>query len=146
VTMTQTSTAAPKTGQTVTYEVVVTNSGNIPLASVQPSLTNAVLGTCTPAAPAALLPGQSMVCVASHVVTAPEETAKKVEAKADATAQTQQGAPVVASQAAAVAIPPTGAAGATLPWALWVTLLGLLAVGAAWRRREWIWVPVEPNG
>jgi uncharacterized repeat protein (TIGR01451 family) len=58
-------------GDVITYSITVRNTGNETLTGV--SVTDpgvgAVLGTCTPAIPAMLLPGDSQVCTATHTVT-----------------------------------------------------------------------------
>jgi len=57
-------------GDTITYSVVATNSGNVTLTSVSVADANATLGTCTPAIPdASLAPGGTITCAATHVVT-----------------------------------------------------------------------------
>lgn len=145
VTITQTSSGAPKTGDTVTYEVLVTNAGNQPISTVQPSVTNATLGTCTPAAPAELLPGQTITCTATHVVTSAEAAAKVVTVKADAAGLDLQDQPITALQASSGTIPATGSDMHTVPWAAYITVLGLVAVAVAWRRREWIWVSADDD-
>jgi LPXTG-site transpeptidase (sortase) family protein len=66
---TETSTGPYAVGDTITYDIVVTNTGNVTLTGVTASDNSAVLGTCTPAQPATLTPGASMTCPASHVVT-----------------------------------------------------------------------------
>ena len=54
---------------TVTYDIVVTNTGNVSLTNLTVADDSAVLGTCVPAQPGSLLPGESMTCAATHVVT-----------------------------------------------------------------------------
>jgi LPXTG-site transpeptidase (sortase) family protein len=56
-------------GDTLSYDIVVTNTGNVTLTQVSVTDPNAVLGACTPAQPAALAPGAVMTCPATHVVT-----------------------------------------------------------------------------
>ena len=56
-------------GQTIHYSITATNSGNTTLAAVTITDPNAVLGTCTPANGSSRAPGQSITCVATHVVT-----------------------------------------------------------------------------
>lgn len=68
VTKTQTSTGPYAVGQTITYSIVVTNTGNITLNNVNVSDISAVVGTCTPANGSSLAPGASMTCAATHVV------------------------------------------------------------------------------
>ncbi len=55
----------------ITYSITATNTGNVTLTGVtvtDPGV-GAVLGICTPAIPAMLAPGASVVCVATHAVT-----------------------------------------------------------------------------
>jgi uncharacterized repeat protein (TIGR01451 family) len=66
---TETSTGPYKVGDTITYNILVTNTGNVTLTGVTVTDNNGVLGTCTPAQPSSLAPGASMTCPASHVVT-----------------------------------------------------------------------------
>jgi LPXTG-site transpeptidase (sortase) family protein len=59
-------------GNDITYEIIVTNSGDITLENVQVTDVgvSAELGGCVPDLGASLAPGASMVCEASHTVTA----------------------------------------------------------------------------
>lgn len=58
-------------GQTVTYNLIVTNTGNVALSDVIVSDINADDGSieCVPAAPASLAPGATATCTAGHTVT-----------------------------------------------------------------------------
>ena len=74
LTVTKTPTSAgpyDAVGKVITYSITVSNSGNQTLTGV--AVTDAgvaaVLGTCTPAIPATLAPGASLVCDATHTVT-----------------------------------------------------------------------------
>ena len=64
-------------GDTITYNITATNKGDVTLTNVTVSdpPPGVVLGTCSPAQPATLAPGNSMVCPASHVVEAADVTA-----------------------------------------------------------------------
>ena len=66
----ETSTGPYTVGDTITYNIVVTNTGNITLTSVTVSDNSAIVGTCTPAQPSSLAPNATMTCPASHIVTA----------------------------------------------------------------------------
>ena len=58
-------------GVVIRYSITVTNTGNQTLTGVtvtDPGV-GAVLGSCTPAIPATLAPGASVVCAATHAVT-----------------------------------------------------------------------------
>ncbi len=56
----------------ITYDITVTNTGDITLDNVQvtDAGVGAVLGSCTPVLGSSLAPGASMVCEAAHTVTA----------------------------------------------------------------------------
>ncbi len=69
---TQTSSSPYKVGESVSYSIVATNTGNITLSSVTVSDPNAVLGSCSPSNPAALAPGGTITCSASHILTSAE--------------------------------------------------------------------------
>ncbi|WP_460828130.1 beta strand repeat-containing protein, partial [Marilutibacter aestuarii] len=58
-------------GDVVTYDITVTNTGNVPLDDVAVSdpLPGLVLGTCTPALPADLAVGAVITCSATYQVT-----------------------------------------------------------------------------
>ncbi len=58
-------------GEVVTYELTLTNTGNVALSDVVVSDANADDGSieCTPAAPLSLAPGSSATCTAEHTVT-----------------------------------------------------------------------------
>ena len=65
----ETSTGPYAVDDTINYDIVVTNTGNITLTGVTATDNSASVGTCTPAQPATLAPGESMTCPASHAVT-----------------------------------------------------------------------------
>jgi len=72
-------------GDTISYSLVVTNTGNVTLTNVTVNDPNAVLGSCTPIAlPADLLAGQTTTCTATHVVTAADVAAGNVHNSATA--------------------------------------------------------------
>jgi hypothetical protein len=66
---TETSEGPYAAGDTITYDIVVTNTGNVTLTGVTVTDDSASLGACVPAQPATLAPGASMTCSASHAVT-----------------------------------------------------------------------------
>ena len=69
------SSEAPYTqGDTLAYDLVVTNSGNVPLTGVTINDPSVVMGTCTPLQPASLEPGETLTCAATHILTADDET------------------------------------------------------------------------
>jgi hypothetical protein len=124
-------------GESITYSIVVTNlTQNVTLTGVTVTDDNAVLGACTPSMPAALAPGESMQCTATHVVTAADVAARSVlnTASAGADGLTEQ-----ASNAVAVPIdgplPVVGASTADLA-ALATLLLGSGFLLMAVRRRR----------
>jgi uncharacterized repeat protein (TIGR01451 family) len=65
----ETSTGPYAVGDTISYNIVVTNTGNITLTGVTVSDNSAVVGTCTPAQPSTLAPNATMTCPAMHLVT-----------------------------------------------------------------------------
>ena len=67
---TQTSGTPTAVGQNITYSVVATNSGTLPITNVNLTDANAVLSGCTPALPVATLAvGATISCTATHAVT-----------------------------------------------------------------------------
>jgi uncharacterized repeat protein (TIGR01451 family) len=56
-------------GATLSFGIVVTNTGDLPLTNLTVSDPSAVLGTCSPAQPATLAPGAAITCPAAHVIT-----------------------------------------------------------------------------
>ena len=71
VTKTVTSVGPYEVGDTITFDVVLENSGDTTLTGVtlEELTADATLGECVPAQPAALAPGAELRCSASHVVT-----------------------------------------------------------------------------
>jgi uncharacterized repeat protein (TIGR01451 family) len=71
VVKTVTSSGPYLVGSTLSFSIVVTNVGNVTLHNVVVAESNAdaKLGTCTPAQPAKLAPGEKITCTATHVVT-----------------------------------------------------------------------------
>ena len=79
ITKVQTSTGPVKLGDTITYSVVATNTGEGPLDDVTVTDPNAVLSGCTPRNPVPqLMVNESIRCTASHVVTAADEAEGQV--------------------------------------------------------------------
>ncbi len=66
---TEISTGPYVVGNTITYNIEVTNTGNLTLTGVTVVDNNATVGTCTPVQPSTLAPTATMTCSASHVVT-----------------------------------------------------------------------------
>ena len=64
-----TATSYNTIGQVLNFTLTATNTGNVTLTNVTITDANAVLGTCAPAAPVSLLPGEALVCAATHAVT-----------------------------------------------------------------------------
>ena len=65
----ESSTGPYGVGDPITYDIVVTNTGNVTLTNVTVSDPQATVGVCTPAQPGTLAPLASMSCPASYVVT-----------------------------------------------------------------------------
>ena len=64
------STASYSTvGDTISYTITATNTGNVTLTAVTVTDANAILGSCTPTGPASLIPGAAVTCGATHTVT-----------------------------------------------------------------------------
>ncbi len=102
-----TSTAPTAAGDTVTYSIVVTNTGNIALSAVNVTDANATIASCTPALPVATLAvGASITCTASHIVTSGEVTAGQVVNTAVASTTTGPIANVTSNQVTTVVTPP----------------------------------------
>ena len=85
---TETSPGPYSLNDTISYNLVVTNTGNEPLSSVSVSDPNAVLGACAPITlPGTLNIGESTTCPATHVVTAADVEAGEVHNSATTTGQ-----------------------------------------------------------
>jgi uncharacterized repeat protein (TIGR01451 family) len=69
-------------GESIVYTVLATNTGNVTLVNVALADPNAVLSGCPPTT---LAPGQSIVCTATHVVTADDLAATVILNQARAT-------------------------------------------------------------
>src|SRR3990170_3398227 len=65
----ETSSGPYGVGDPITYDLVVTNTGNVTLTNVTVSDPQATVGVCAPAQPGSLAPLASMTCPASYVVT-----------------------------------------------------------------------------
>ncbi len=78
-------------GKTVTYSVIVTNDGDMPLNNIV--VTDDVLEsfTCTPSIPAVLLPGSRLECIGDYIVTQADIDREKVVNTAVITATTLTG-------------------------------------------------------
>ena len=77
---TDTTTTSPKkAGDTVTFSLTVTNTGNTTLANVTITDANAILGTCNIANGSNLEPSDTLTCSASHPVTQGEIEAGKTK-------------------------------------------------------------------
>lgn len=65
-----------KLGDTVTYSLTATNTGDTALTGVTiaDNTPGVTLGACTPAQPANLQPGEKLVCQATHVITETDAT------------------------------------------------------------------------
>lgn len=90
ITKSRTGSGTPTTDQTISYEIVATNTSTVlTLDEVTITDANAVVGTCAPEMPATLGPGETMTCSASHVVTPADVTAGSVLNVASLTADFQ---------------------------------------------------------
>jgi len=71
-------------GQSITYLLVATNTGNVTLTSVSITDVNAMLSGCTPSMPATLAPAATISCTATHTVTQGDVDAGSVSNTASA--------------------------------------------------------------
>ena len=71
ITIVKSTTAPPYSavGQVLSFTLTTTNTGNVTLTNVIITDAFAVVGACTPVAPATLAPGGTITCGATHVVT-----------------------------------------------------------------------------
>ncbi len=83
-------------GDTISYSYLVTNSGNVPLTPTYAVTDNKATVTC-PQTPVPLVPGASITCTATYVVTQADLTAGSVVNTATASA-VFNGAPVNSNQ------------------------------------------------
>jgi uncharacterized repeat protein (TIGR01451 family) len=88
VTKSTTATSFRQVGDSLVYQIIAANVGNITLTGVTVDDPNAVLTGCAPAAPARLAPGESMTCSATHAVSRSDLTAGTVVNTASASAST----------------------------------------------------------
>ena len=79
-------------GETITYDILVTNSGNVTLDNVTVTDPNATIGACTPVQGSSLVPAASMSCPATYVVSQADLDAGSFTNTA--TADSDQTAPV----------------------------------------------------
>ncbi|WP_231988516.1 isopeptide-forming domain-containing fimbrial protein [Nakamurella panacisegetis] len=99
-------TTVAKPGQQVTYSLLVTNTGNVPLAN--PSVTDTAFSgtgaplTITCPATASLAVGASMTCTALYVITAADADAGQVTNTATATGTPPAGPPPVSPPSNAI--------------------------------------------
>ncbi|MEP7202728.1 MAG: hypothetical protein ABI894_08970 [Ilumatobacteraceae bacterium] len=77
------ATGFARVGDSITYTISATNTGNVTLMNVAISDPNAVLSACPPRD---LAPGQTVTCTAIHVVTAADIAANVIFNQAHATA------------------------------------------------------------
>jgi hypothetical protein len=87
ITKSRTGTGTPGLGDTIRYQIVATNtSAVLSLDDVTITDGNATIGTCTPAMPATLAPGETLTCSATHPVTMADADAGSVSNTAEVTA------------------------------------------------------------
>ncbi|MFQ6602160.1 gliding motility-associated C-terminal domain-containing protein [Flavobacterium sp. C3NV] len=73
-----------KAGDVITYDLVVTNTGKVPVFNINITDANADSGSISPASVATLLPGASANSIATHTVTLADLIAGKVINSAEA--------------------------------------------------------------
>ncbi len=87
-------------GQVVSYDITVTNTGNVELSDVDVSDSNADAGSvvCTPGLPASVAPGGTVTCTADHTVTQADLDAGSIANTASVSGEgTVNGVPVSGS-------------------------------------------------
>ena len=142
VTKSTTATTFSAVGQSIPFTITVRNSGNVTLTNVVITDPNAVLGTCTPAAPATLVPNQTMSCSATHAVTQADLTARSISNTAYVAAESGvldvSGTSNIVLVPGIIAIIPVTGLGITEPLKLVVLLMtsGLAFLIASKRRRQ----------
>ncbi len=109
--LTLTKTADPATfsnvGDTINYELVATNDGNVTLHNV--SISDPKLGplSCSPSQPATLAPNSTLTCTANYTTT--QADIPKIANTATVSGKSPQDQPVSATASATVNIYPEGA-------------------------------------
>ncbi len=108
--LTVTKTATPETasrlGDTITYDLVVTNTGNVTLTDVVPAEraftgAGAAPTLVCPTSAARLVPGATVTCTATYALTQADVDAGVIDNTATATAQPPRGAAVTAAPSSA---------------------------------------------
>ena len=144
ITLTKSTTATSyiTVGQQIPYTLTARNTGNVTLTRVRTTDPNAVIGVCTPAAPATLAPQQTMSCAAVHTVTQADLNAASITNTAYAVgdrgvlAVAGNSNTVVITRGATSGIPVTGLDVASqLLWTACAVLAGFLMVLVSKRRR-----------
>jgi uncharacterized repeat protein (TIGR01451 family) len=88
-------TTPAKPREIVTYSVVYTNTGNVTLSGLVPTIANATLGTCAPILPVtSLAPNATITCTATHLATQADIDSGMVKIVAKATAAGPNGTAV----------------------------------------------------
>lgn len=135
-----------RAGETITYTMVATNTGNVTLTEA--TITDPMSGlsdlACTPTVPSVLEPGEAMTCTASYLTTSADAQRGEVVNTATVTAQPSVGGSDLTSSGVVEVdvtrgpgLPNTG--GPTAAWlglAGLLTLLGGAALMAGRRRRS----------
>jgi LPXTG-motif cell wall-anchored protein len=146
VVKTSDTTKVSQAGQVIHYSFTVTNTGNTSLSD--PKVNEGAFtghGKVTvpvcPTTPAALLPGESIVCTASYTVVAADLTGQALSNTATVSATPPGGDPITSAPSTAritdVAGPapvpdsPLASTGSTIGWGIGATALVLLVAGGA---------------
>ncbi|MDE3083122.1 MAG: hypothetical protein KGJ39_06850 [Acidobacteriota bacterium] len=90
-----------KVGDVITYTYVITNTGNVALASTQYTVTDNKLGSFACGAPTSLAVGASLTCTKTYVITAADVAANSVSNTATASGGGLTSAPASATVATA---------------------------------------------
>ncbi|MCC7124314.1 MAG: DUF11 domain-containing protein [Acidobacteria bacterium] len=130
---TRSGTGPATIGSTITYNFLVTNTGNVTLTDV--TVTDPLPRLSAVSCPGTTLTtGQAMTCTATYVVTQADADAGSIINTATATAQGPTGStPPVASDGETVVVPGPVP---SLPVVMTLLLAGLLAAVAVWRLRQ----------
>ena len=127
-------------GQQIPYTITARNVGNVTVTGATISDPNAVIGLCTPVAPATLAPGEAMTCAAVHTVTQADIAAGTIVNTARVDGDSGLLAITVASNTVVVPgtheLPRTGNnTYELLTWAMYLAVTGMALLVARRRRK-----------
>jgi len=123
-------------GEVIEYELTATNSGNVTLSNVQIDDPLLDLLTCSPAQPATLAIGQSLVCTGSYEIQLSDLTQGGITNVATAIGQGPVGTPVDDGDSTVTTLNAPMAVPTLSPWALMLLGLSVLMLGAGMQLRR----------